>query len=231
MVSTESTTRTLNGDFPPSRHPFISSSLTPKAGVISVSALRKCSLVTFIASRSLALYLVLPSPMFTTLFTANDVAALTKPSISAPEKFFVIEASSFKLTSAAKLLDCLSALSIKSFLLVIPMTKMLFNWSTPSILANNWFTTLSATPVPSPLEPLCLNTESNSSKMIMCNDDSSPLDLYSASASLNKFLMFSSEEPTYLLKISGPLTIFGSLALSICPIFLAIKVLPVPGGP
>ncbi|KAH3672298.1 hypothetical protein WICMUC_004393 [Wickerhamomyces mucosus] len=43
--------------------------------------------------------------------------------------------------------------------------------------------------------------------------------------------MFSSEEPTYLLKISGPLTILGSFALSIVPILLAIKVLPVPGGP
>ena len=39
------------------------------------------------------------------------------------------------------------------------------------------------------------------------------------------------ETGIYLSNISGPLTILGSREFSICPIFLAIKVLPVPGGP
>jgi hypothetical protein len=43
--------------------------------------------------------------------------------------------------------------------------------------------------------------------------------------------MFSSLAPTNLLRISGPFTTFGSRALSIFPICLAIKVFPVPGGP
>lgn len=43
--------------------------------------------------------------------------------------------------------------------------------------------------------------------------------------------MFSSDCPTNLLRISGPLTTLGSRALSILPICRAINVLPVPGGP
>jgi len=43
--------------------------------------------------------------------------------------------------------------------------------------------------------------------------------------------MFSSLCPTNLLRISGPFTTFGSRAFSIFPICLAIRVLPVPGGP
>ncbi|EEQ39466.1 hypothetical protein CLUG_03595 [Clavispora lusitaniae ATCC 42720] len=125
-----------------------------------------------------------------------------------------------------------NALSIKSNLFVIPMIKILFNCSTPSIFAKSWLTTLSPTPVPSlSSPPLCLKTESNSSNIIMCNWEFSPFALYSASASLNKFSMFSSEDPTYLESISGPFTIFGSLTFNILPICLAIKVLPVPGGP
>lgn len=53
----------------------------------------------------------------------------------------------------------------------------------------------------------------------------------SFSASANSFRMFSSEAPTYLFKISGPFTIFGSLAFNIFPICLAMRVFPVPGGP
>lgn len=53
----------------------------------------------------------------------------------------------------------------------------------------------------------------------------------SSSASANSFLILASDSPTYLLRISGPLTIFGSLAFSILPICLAISVLPQPGGP
>lgn len=50
-------------------------------------------------------------------------------------------------------------------------------------------------------------------------------------ASANSFLTFSSASPTNLLKISGPFTILGGLALSTLANYLAISVLPVPGGP
>lgn len=53
----------------------------------------------------------------------------------------------------------------------------------------------------------------------------------SSSASANSLRMLASDSPTYLLRISGPLTTFGSRALSILPICLAISVLPQPGGP
>jgi len=53
----------------------------------------------------------------------------------------------------------------------------------------------------------------------------------SSSASANSFLMLASDSPTYLFRISGPLTTFGSLAFSILPIWRAIRVLPQPGGP
>lgn len=55
--------------------------------------------------------------------------------------------------------------------------------------------------------------------------------LCSSSASANSLRMLASDSPTYLLRISGPLTTFGSLAFSILPICLAISVLPQPGGP
>lgn len=50
-------------------------------------------------------------------------------------------------------------------------------------------------------------------------------------ASANSFLTFSSASPTNLLKISGPFTILGGLAFNTLANYLAIKVLPVPGGP
>ena len=43
---------------------------------------------------------------------------------------------------------------------------------------------------------------------------------------LKRFLTFSSDAPTYLLRISGPLTILGSLPFSILPICRAIRVFP-----
>jgi len=48
---------------------------------------------------------------------------------------------------------------------------------------------------------------------------------------LNNSLIFFSDSPTYLSKISGPLTIFGVSQLSAFAIYLAISVFPVPGGP
>ena len=66
-----------------------------------------------------------------------------------------------------------TAQSIRSSLLVMPMTSMLFKASTPSIIDSSWLTTLSLTPV-SPLEvPLYLAMASNSSKITMCRFDSS----------------------------------------------------------
>jgi hypothetical protein len=43
---------------------------------------------------------------------------------------------------------------------------------------------------------------------------------------LNRFLTFSSEAPTYLLRISGPFTTLGSFPFSILPICRAISVFP-----
>ena len=53
----------------------------------------------------------------------------------------------------------------------------------------------------------------------------------SFSAGSNSFLIFSSDPPTNLSKISGPFTTCGFSQLRASAIFLAIKVLPVPGGP
>ena len=103
--------------------------------------------------------------------------------------------------------------------------------STPSILERSWLTIESLTPVPPPVEPRCLQMASNSSKMMMCSSESSPRSACSFSASANSARMFSSLWPTYLLRISGPLTIFGGRACSALPICRAMSVLPQPGGP
>mmetsp|Transcript_8123 Transcript_8123/g.32940 ORF Transcript_8123/g.32940 Transcript_8123/m.32940 type:complete len:222 (+) Transcript_8123:1177-1842(+) len=118
-----------------------------------------------------------------------------------------------------------------SIRLVMPMSRMLLSASTPSIFVRSWLTMESCTPVPSRTEPRLLQMASISSKMMMCRSESSPFAVWSASASLKRFLMFSSAWPTYLERISGPLTILGSLPLSILPIWRAMSVLPVPGGP
>mmetsp|Transcript_67461 Transcript_67461/g.113020 ORF Transcript_67461/g.113020 Transcript_67461/m.113020 type:complete len:268 (-) Transcript_67461:495-1298(-) len=125
----------------------------------------------------------------------------------------------------------IKASSSMSLRFVIPMTITLLTASTPSIFDSNWLTTLSPTPVPSREAPRCLQIASISSKMIRCRSLSSPFSAYSASASANKFRMFSSDWPTYLFRISGPLTFLGSLQFSILPICRAISVFPVPGGP
>lgn len=70
------------------------------------------------------------------------------------------------------------------------------------------------------------------SLVILTNTWKHALTLFcSSSASANSLRMLASDSPTYLLRISGPLTTFGSRALSILPICLAIRVLPQPGGP
>ena len=120
-----------------------------------------------------------------------------------------------------------------SLRLVIPISRMLSSASTPSILVSSWLTTVSCTPAPAPEPalPRALQIASISSKMITCRSDSSPRASCSSSASLNRLRTFSSEAPTYLFRISGPLTTLGSRPLSILPIWRAISVLPVPGGP
>eukprot|EP00158_Paraphelidium_tribonemae_P010373 Partr_v1_DN5091_c0_g1_i1_m31316 len=123
------------------------------------------------------------------------------------------------------------ASSIMSLRLVMPMSSTLLSESTPSILDSSWFTIESLTPVPPPDVPRCLAIASNSSKMMMCRSLSSPASACSFSASANRLRMFSSDWPTYLLRISGPLTILGGCACSALPIWRAISVLPQPGGP
>ena len=73
---------------------------------------------------------------------------------------------------------------------------------------RSWLTTESPTPVPSFLDPLCLQIASISSKIIIWRSLSSPFFLYSSSASLNNDLIFSSDWPTYLFRISGPIYYF-----------------------
>mmetsp|Transcript_7622 Transcript_7622/g.23203 ORF Transcript_7622/g.23203 Transcript_7622/m.23203 type:complete len:246 (-) Transcript_7622:771-1508(-) len=233
--------------------------LTPKAGLTSSSAVSKSAMVTRMAFSSMG------APRSSTLtcrLSANEVALLTSPSISAPLKFFVRAARSARSTSPPRKPDffCLavwmpriwwrpassgrpistctsrrpgrmSASSSMSLRLVMPMSKMLLSASTPSTLVRSWLTMESCTPVPSRTEPRLLQMASISSNMIMCRSDSSPFCCWSASASLNRLRMFSSAWPTYLERISGPLTTLGSLPLSILPICRAMSVLPVPGGP
>mmetsp|Transcript_22149 Transcript_22149/g.70749 ORF Transcript_22149/g.70749 Transcript_22149/m.70749 type:complete len:458 (+) Transcript_22149:614-1987(+) len=124
-----------------------------------------------------------------------------------------------------------SAASIMSSRLVMPITRMLLSECTPSILESSWLTTVSPTPASDLCMPRCLQIESISSKMMMCRSESSPRDSYSASASAKSLRTFSSAWPTNLESTSGPLTTLGSLPLSIFPIWRAMSVLPVPGGP
>lgn len=74
-----------------------SSSETPKAGFTSSRAFMKSPLFTFIVSISSATPATVPT--FTWRLKANDEADLTKPPISAPEKFLVKLASSRTSTS------------------------------------------------------------------------------------------------------------------------------------
>ena len=72
---------------------------------------------------------------------------------------------------------------------------------------------------------------SNSSNTMMWRGLSSPCFSWSFSALSNSFLTFYSLCPTYLLKISGPFLMVTSFAFKHSPSSLAIRVLPVPGGP
>lgn len=120
---------------------------------------------------------------------------------------------------------------MRSFLFVIPITRMLLRDSTPSILVSSWFTTKSGAFEPLLFEPLCLQIASISSNTMIWSGLWSPNDCSSSRAFLNNLRMFYSDSPTYLLKISGPLTIVSYLALRTLASCLAISVFPVPGGP
>lgn len=123
------------------------------------------------------------------------------------------------------------ASSIRSFRLVIPITRMLLRLLTPSIIERSWLITESLTPVPLWIVPLCLQIASISSKIIMWSCDSSPSFSWSRVASLNKSRIFYSDSPTYFEKTSGPLIILGSFAFRALASCLAMRVFPVPGGP
>lgn len=127
--------------------------------------------------------------------------------------------------------DGRAASARRTFRLVMPMRRILLSESTPSILESSWLTTESPTPVPPPVLPRCLQTASISSRMMMCSMESSPASACSFSASAKRSRIFCSLPPTNLSRISGPLTIFGSRALSTLPICRAMSVFPHPGGP
>ena len=116
------------------------------------------------------------------------------------------------------------ALSIRSILFVRPITMKLFIVFNPSISDRNVLTMESFTKslLFVPLYPII---HSNSSMIIMWNPYGSFL------LCSNNFLIFSSLPPTYLFNNSGPDFNVIEDALRSYPIFFAIKVLPVPGGP
>mmetsp|Transcript_17439 Transcript_17439/g.48458 ORF Transcript_17439/g.48458 Transcript_17439/m.48458 type:complete len:240 (-) Transcript_17439:1086-1805(-) len=179
---------------PCTRYSCNASVAAPKAGFTSSKACSKSDMVTLMFSSSSGLC---KSSKSTCLFSAYATASLTRPSISAPLKFFVSSASRSKATSRARkefwsilfvwilriwwrpywsgnpISICTSkrpgrsnASSSMSRLFVIPMRRMLFKASTPSILVSSWFTTVSCTPVPLDTLPRCLQMASISSKMI-----------------------------------------------------------------
>ncbi len=81
---------------------------------------------------------------------------------------------------------------VDQFQCVIPIINTLFNEFTPSIIDNNWFTTVSCKPLPPALLlPRFLHIASISSNIIICNELSSPFSFCSNIAS--------SDCPTYLL--------------------------------
>ena len=87
------------------------------------------------------------------------------------------------------------------------------------------------TPVPEVMVPLALHIESISSKTITCKPASSPFSFWSFSALVNKSLIFFSVSPTNLSNNSGPFTTLNSATFKALAKVLAIRVLPVPGGP
>mmetsp|Transcript_5408 Transcript_5408/g.18801 ORF Transcript_5408/g.18801 Transcript_5408/m.18801 type:complete len:372 (+) Transcript_5408:694-1809(+) len=87
------------GMMPLMRHLSSTSVLAPKAGCTSVSASSKSAMVTFMLSSSSG---ALMSEMSTCRDSAKDVALFTRPSISAPEKFFVRCASQSRSTSGLR---------------------------------------------------------------------------------------------------------------------------------
>ena len=120
--------------------------------------------------------------------------------------------------------------SIRSFLLVIPMTRMLFKGLISSMQVRSWLTTLSYTWLLL-FDPLFLQIASISSKMMQWKLLFDPLCyLCYLTASSNSFLIFLSLLPMFSSNIYGPLTILG-LILRILLIYLAINVFPVHGGP
>ena len=108
-----------------------------------------------------------------------------------------------------------------SGLLVAPMVITPSIFSRPSMLVNNWSTSLSDTLL-SPPVPLVGANASNSSKKTIQGE--------TCFAFLKTSLSFFSDSPTHLDITSGPLIAMKLAADSVAMAF-AIKVFPVPGGP
>mmetsp|Transcript_48609 Transcript_48609/g.118960 ORF Transcript_48609/g.118960 Transcript_48609/m.118960 type:complete len:265 (+) Transcript_48609:48-842(+) len=239
--------------------PSKSSALTPNAGTTSARPRSKSSCVTFTARTAAAALRFFTSTCrrsahAAAAFTTASISAPEKffmRAASAPRSTLASSESDSRIwrvwmasiccrpcSSGSEISTCTSrrpgrssAGSMSSLRFVMPITSMLLSESTPSILASSWFTAVSCTPVESAFEPRWRHMASISSSMMMCRSLSSPFSFCSASASANSSRIFASVPPTYLSNTSGPLTIFGSRPLSILPIWRAMSVLPVPGGP
>ena len=122
--------------------------------------------------------------------------------------------------SLSNLPGLLSAGSNESGLLVAPMTTTCPLELRPSIKVRSCATVLLST---SPCVSSLLGAIASNSSINM-------IDGAFASASSKNSLRFSSDPPTYLLMISGPLIAIKCASLSLATAF-ASNVLPVPGGP
>lgn len=123
--------------------------------------------------------------------------------------------------------DLKRAGSIKSFLFVIPITRIFLGESTPSIRVSSWFTNES--PMLDSL-PLRRAIESISSKIMTNNLLFSPFVFHYLFGYSKTYLSFFYPSPTNLSIISGPFTIIGSISKFLDSYF-ARRVFPVPGGP
>ena len=216
-------------------------------GWISLSADLKSSLVTTSFSNTSGGISSSAPKSGMILLTTLIAASLANASRSAPTNPWVVSAKSSKSTSSARgiplvwisiislrsslsgtpisisrsnLPGLLSAPSRESGLFVAPITTTWPLELSPSIKVNSCATVLLST---SPWVSSRLGAiASNSSINIM--------DGAFSSASSKNSLRFSSDPPTYLLMISGPLITMKWASLSFATAF-ASKVLPVPGGP
>lgn len=131
--------------------------------------------------------------------SAVSTSSDTNPSLLKDFKW-MLKISSLPFKLGRKISICTSkrparrrASSIKSFLLVIPIIKILFGESTPSISVNNWFTRESPKAESDP--PLFLVIESISSKMMTWRELSYFFYFHSLNAGSKISLNFFSPSP------------------------------------